>query len=161
MHFNRSKSVLVPTRLSERLHSRLQGELHSGSKYQYSAVKRYNINVSSLTNLVPRVRVALGEILLGIWVSINFTVRRLQPGPPKDFQPIRNRSFNKELGVRTSTCPFRMVCCIHLPIFAVWLIFPNIQAAYTLKGWLYVLLGKGYKSALYLWGKSLVIQDVV
>ena len=39
--------------------------------------------------------------------------------------------------------------------------FPNIQAAYTLKGWLYVLLGKGYKSALYLWGKSLVIQDVV
>ena len=112
MHFNRSKSVLVPTRLSERLHSRLQGELHSGSKYQYSAVKRYNINVSSLTNLVPRVRVALGEILLGIWVSINFTVRRLQPGPPKDFQPIRNRSFNKELGVRTSTCPvlfFRLV----------------------------------------------------
>ena len=48
-----------------------------------------------------------------------------------------------------------MVCRIHLPIFAVRLIFPNIQAAYTLKGWLYVLLGKGYKSALYLWGKRL------
>ena len=48
-----------------------------------------------------------------------------------------------------------MVCRIHLPIFAVWLIFPNIQAAYTLKGWLYVLLGKGYKSTLYLWGKRL------
>ena len=41
-----------------------------------------------------------------------------------------------------------MVCRIHLPIFAVWLTFPNIQAAYTLKGWLYVLLAKGYKSAL-------------
>ena len=48
-----------------------------------------------------------------------------------------------------------MVCRIHLPIIAVWLTFPNIQAAYTLKGWLYVLLGKGYKSTLYLWGKRL------
>ena len=65
LHFNLSKSVLVRTRLSERLHSRLQGELHSGSKYQYSAVKRYYINVSSLTNLVPRVRVALGDNPLG------------------------------------------------------------------------------------------------
>ena len=42
-----------------------------------------------------------------------------------------------------------MVCRIHLAIFAVWLTFPKIQAAYRLKGWLYVLLGKGYKSALY------------
>ena len=42
---------------------------------------------------------------------------------------------------------------MHLLIFAVWLIFPNIQAAYTLKFWLYVLLGKGYKSVLYLWEK--------
>ena len=41
-----------------------------------------------------------------------------------------------------------MVCRIHVPIFAVWLTFPNIQAAYTLKSWLYVLLAKGYKSAL-------------
>ena len=41
-----------------------------------------------------------------------------------------------------------MVCRIQLPIFALWLTFPNVQAAYTLKGWLYVLLGKGYKSAL-------------
>ena len=41
-----------------------------------------------------------------------------------------------------------MVCRIHVPIFAVWLTFPNIQAAYTLRSWLYVLLAKGYKSAL-------------
>ena len=38
----------------------------------------------------------------------------------------------------------------------MWLTFPNIQAAYTLKGWLYVLLAKGYKSALYIYmGKIL------
>ena len=43
-----------------------------------------------------------------------------------------------------------------LTIFAVWLTFPNIQAAYTLKGRLYVLLAKGYKSALYVYmGKIL------
>ena len=29
-----------------------------------------------------------------------------------------------------------------------------MQAAYLFKGWLYVLLGKGYKSALYLWRKN-------
>ena len=29
--------------------------------------------------------------------------RRLQPGPRKNFQPIRDRSFNKKLGVRTSS----------------------------------------------------------
>ena len=32
----------------------------------------------------------------------HFTVKRPQPGPPEDFQPIRNRSFNKEMNVRTS-----------------------------------------------------------
>ena len=51
--------------------------------------------------------------------------------------------------------PFRIVCRIHLPVCLVWLFFfLNIQASYLLKGWLYVLLGKGYKSALYLWGKN-------
>ena len=30
------------------------------------------------------------------------TVKRLQPGPPEDFQPIRNRSLNKKMNVRTS-----------------------------------------------------------
>ena len=29
-------------------------------------------------------------------------MKRPQPGPPEDFQPIRNRSLNKEINVRTS-----------------------------------------------------------
>ena len=32
----------------------------------------------------------------------SFTVKPPQPGPPKDFQPIRNRSLNKEMNVQTS-----------------------------------------------------------
>ena len=31
-----------------------------------------------------------------------FTVKLLQPGPPEDFQPIGNRSLNKELNMQTS-----------------------------------------------------------
>ena len=48
-------------------------------------------------------------VLLSQYLGIFFLlplfiiVWRLQQGPPKDFQPIKNRSFNKELGVRTST----------------------------------------------------------
>ena len=34
------------------------------------------------------------------WICI--TLKRPQPGPPQDFQPIRNRSLNKEMNVRTS-----------------------------------------------------------
>ena len=38
-----------------------------------------------------------------LYVFACLTVWRLQQGPPKDFQPIRNRSLNKELSVRTSS----------------------------------------------------------
>ena len=41
------------------------------------------------------------DSLLCPWGKKVLTVWRLQPGPPKNFQPIRNCSFNKELGMQT------------------------------------------------------------
>ena len=39
-------------------------------------------------------------------------------------------------------------------VATIIMLFINIQAAYILKGWLFRLLGNGYKSALYLWAKK-------
>ena len=44
---------------------------------------------------------------------------RLQLGPPKNFQPIRNRSFNKELGVWTSLGPIFWLVGFDPKFFAI------------------------------------------
>lgn len=77
---------------------------------------------------VQNIKVLLRKmIMLLVLLSckLKVTMWRLQPGPSKVFQPIRNRSSNKELGVRTpsatmlffdwlfsipNSSPFRMVC---------------------------------------------------
>ena len=52
--------------------------------------------------------------------------------------------------------PFRMVCPKHLPAFLLWLLFLKYTCCFIcIEGWLYLLLGKGYKSAFYLWRKSM------
>ena len=40
-------------------------------------------------------------LLVPLGCKLKVTMCRLEPGPSKVFQPIRNRSFDKELGVRT------------------------------------------------------------
>ena len=100
-------------------------------------------------------------------LSLRSLVWRSQPGSPNNFQLIRNRSFNKELGFEPHQklsyfsivsilmfSLFRMVSLVHLPVFLVWLLFSKIyrllicwRASYT-----YCLV---YKSALYLfWGEQ-------
>ena len=102
--------------------------------------------------------------------SLRSLVWRLQPGPPKDFQPIRNRSLNKELSVRTSseTVLFFHSLVSILNVFAwsnsvlytltrlVWLLFSKIYKLliYWRSGYTYCLV---YKSALYLWEKSSLV----
>ena len=57
---------------------------------------------------VPKANYSILEIKADNERPINLPVYlikvwQLQPRLPKDFQPIRNHSFNKELGVQTST----------------------------------------------------------
>ena len=70
---------------------------------------------------------------------------RLQLGPPKNFQPIRDCPFNKELGARTLSetvlffdwlvsilnfSPFRMAYFQHQPIRDQWILFSLFQWSY-------------------------------
>ena len=56
-----------------------------------------------LVSFVPRLSPKQSRCFTNFHLQIigDITVWRLQPGPPKNFQPIKNHSFNKELGVRT------------------------------------------------------------
>ena len=47
----------------------------------------------------------IGQSIFNLYIITDyqkFTVKRPQPGPPLDFQPIRNQSLNKEMNVQTS-----------------------------------------------------------
>ena len=95
-------------------------------------------------------------ILLLVLLSckLKVTAWRLQPGPSKVFQPIRNRSFNKEVGVQTpsatmlffdwlvsilNSSPFRMVRRNTYPPFLCGSFFENFKGGHDIdgKGWLY------------------------
>ena len=69
----------------------------------------------------------------------------LQLGPPKNFQPIRDCPFNKELGARTLSetvlffdwlvsilnfSPFRMAYFQHQPIRDQWILFSHFKWSY-------------------------------
>ena len=52
-------------------------------------------NLTATFNILKRLKD------LSSW-QFALTVKRPQPGPPEDFQPIRNRSLNKKMNMRTS-----------------------------------------------------------
>ena len=76
-----------------------------------------------LVSFVPRLSPKQSRCFTNFHLQIigDITVWRLQPGPPKNFQPIKNHSFNKELGADPiRNCPifwlvsFDPKCFCHL-----------------------------------------------
>ena len=97
---------------------------------------------------------------LDLTMKVHITVWRLQPGPPKDFQPIRNRPFNKESGVQTSSGTV---------LFFDWLVlilnykcFHHLEWCVTLACLSCVAaFSKIYKLLISLGKKAVWLQDVI